>query len=163
MKTNVSIVLVAIVILGAIFAFTGKQNNTPSMTMPMNNGSMSGMMVENNSIAVSGQGETNILVASMIVITNPGYVVVHEDNNGQPGKIIGVSKLIGPGMVHGVSIQLSRNAIAGEKLYAMLHKDNGDKTYSDTDIPVTGKNGEPIMMEVIVKTGIQTQPDSISM
>ena len=122
-----------------------------------------GMMVDNNSIAVSGQGETNTLVASMGVLSDPGYIVVHEDNNGQPGKIIGVSKLVGPGMVHGVSVALSRKVVAGEKIYAMLHKDNGDKTYSDADSSVVGKNGEAIMMNITVQSGATTEPGAVSM
>ncbi len=164
MKNKQIYILLAIVvvILGVGIIVIGNKGKSTTANNSPRSTNTSGMMVENNSIAVGSQGETNTLDASMMVLTDPSYVVVHEDNNGQPGKIIGVSKLVGPGMVHGVSVPLSRNAIKGEKLYAMLHKDNGDKTYSGTDQPVVSKSGEPILMIVTVGTDSST-PGEMSM
>ncbi len=162
-QTYISLTIVIVAFIGVIAILVTNKNKSPSTSGTTGSSNSMGMMVDNNSIAVSGQGETNTLIASMGVLSDPGYIVVHEDNNGQPGNIIGVSKLVAPGMIHGVSVTLSRKAVAGEKLYAMLHKDNGDKTYSDADAPVMGKNGEPIMMNVTVQIGATTEPGAMSM
>ena len=167
MNKQTSIALIIIVLALAIVGIMALQKKSIPATnqntnTSQNMGSM-GMMVDNNSIAVGAQGENNMLTASMLVITDPGFVVVHEDNNGQPGKVIGVSRLVGPGMVHNVGITLSRTAVKGEKLYVMLHKDNGDKTYTDVDSPIVGKTGDPIMMVVTVEAGTPTAPGAMSM
>jgi hypothetical protein len=148
-KTYISLAVVIIGIVGVFVLFNENQNKTTTNTGSNEPQSSTGMMMESNSIAVATQGESNTLIASMVMLTDPGFIVVHEDNNGAPGAVIGTSSLINPGMSR-ETVTLSRKLVKGEKVYAMLHKDNGDKQYSSLDQPVIGKSGEPIMMIVTV-------------
>ncbi|CAN5170376.1 hypothetical protein BH11PAT1_BH11PAT1_5170 [soil metagenome] len=120
---------------------------TPTNVIPETN---IGMMVEDNAIAASAQTNSNNATASMVVLTKPGFVVIHEDGNGKPGAIIGTSTILKAGKSDNVKIKLSRKTVKGEMLYAMLHTDNGDGLYTEVDLPVNGKNREPIMMNVVV-------------
>lgn len=161
-KAPVIIIALALLIVGGFYVMRQTNDSTSENGQNPSN-TMGGMMVEDNSIAVSSQGETNLLFTSMVELEAPGYVVVHEDSNGQPGRILGVSGIIGPGMVHGAPVSLSRSTTAGEKIYAMLHKDNGDRTFSlADDQPVQSNQGGPIMMIVEVESGNATQPSDMS-
>lgn len=160
-QTYILLAIILIVVV-AIYIFSTSQHKLTPISGTTGPVQGTGMMVEDNSIAVSAQGETNTLTASMVVLTNPGYVVVHEDKSGQPGKVIGVSKLVGAGMAHDVTVQLSRKAVQGEKLYAMLHNDNGDGVYTNSDQPVVSKSGEPLMMIITVEGGNISAPGAVS-
>ena len=74
----------------------------------------------------------------------PGYVVIHEDADGSPDKIVSHSALLSAGETADVTVML--NTKAGEKYYAMLHTDNGDGTYSAaTDLPTKDAAGAIVM------------------
>ncbi|GAB4508798.1 MAG: hypothetical protein OHK0046_02330 [Anaerolineae bacterium] len=54
----------------------------------------------------------------------PGFIVIHTDNNGAPGPVIG-QRLLSPGANYGVSVEIDA-ASATPVLYAMLHEDTGE-------------------------------------
>ena len=113
----------------------------------------SGLFVRNNAIYVSEQKPGETVSVSLVRLDMPGFVVVHEDNAGNPGKILGSSAVIPAGeSKNPPSIQLSRELKNGETIYAMLHFDNGDgKFNSSDDKPILDKAaGEPMMMVVDV-------------
>jgi hypothetical protein len=160
MNKNFTIGIIGVaIVIGATLLWTAPKNSaTQNNTVTPG----TGMMVEQNSIAASAQAGSQNIDASMVMLTKPGFVVVHEDKNGQPGAVIGSSKLIQPGMVQ-MNIPLSRKTVKGEILYAMLHFDNGDGVYSDADQPVLGKNGSPIMMNITVGAEGSATPAAVSL
>lgn len=66
-------------------------------------------------------GETAVVVP-YAVVDSPAWVVVHVDDDGQPGDVIGQAAL-GPGVNRDVVVAITDNPT--DTLYAMLHLDGG--------------------------------------
>ena len=99
---------------------------------------------------------TRVLIAS-VAFTNDGWVVIHEDASGKPGRILGAQRFIA-GNYKDVSVDLLRGTVAGESYSAMLHTDDGDHTFDDAkDVPVTNANGMPVMANFRTLSGAATQ------
>lgn len=141
------IIILAIVILGWV-VLAGDQNdeaNTTGEEQVQDEGSLSGLVVGPNAVNVDEQPLGNKAVVSMVVLEAPGYVVIHESNNGAPGRVLGASTLLQAGESKNVNMNLS-SALAADKEYiAMLHVDNGDGTFSET-ADLTAKNGNDVVM-----------------
>lgn len=74
----------------------------------------------NNSITAEKQASNTYANVASVQLAVPGSVVIHEDANGKPGKIIGKSQVFKLG-VYTVTVPLDRPSKSGETLYAMLH------------------------------------------
>lgn len=86
-------------------------------------------------------GQVAVLSAAL---KENGYVVVHKEENGKPGRIIGMSKMLVPGLYSNRTVSLTEGVAPGEVLYAMLHVDNGDGVFfAENDTPMKG--GEMMM------------------
>ena len=97
-----------------------------------------------NSISVSNQKAGAEVTIDQVVLQNTGWVVIHEDSNGMPGKILG-AQLFDPGTGSG-TVELLRGTLPGGTYYAMLHSDNGDRAFDPKkDLPLTDQGGAPIM------------------
>jgi hypothetical protein len=159
--------IIAVIIIGFLLMRNQSANptvaNDNNFSNPViNNPNDIGLMVEDNSIYVSGMGEDDELTATTAVFKDGGYVVVHADNNGQPGAIIGNSSYLDAGTHNNVSVKLSRVVKENDTLHVMLHGDDGDKNFSaskDTDIK--GGSGQPIAM-VIKVTRENSSDDNIN-
>jgi hypothetical protein len=79
-----------------------------------------------SSVSVMNQDANplNRVVVQQIIHDAAGWIVIHEDNAGAPGAVIGKT-LLTAGVSQNVAITLSRDVVDGEVLYAMLHKDEG--------------------------------------
>lgn len=64
-----------------------------------------------------------ITIAS-ITANATSWIVIHEDNTGSPGLIIG-HRAVAAGTTTNVTVDLNRSAVHGETLHAMLHDDDG--------------------------------------
>ncbi len=98
------------------------------------------------SVLVSdGQSGDKVVVRS-VEIAGPSYVVIHEDDGGKPGKVLGKSTLLSAN-ANNITIMLDREIKAGETLYAMLHRDDGDGVYEfpGDDAPV--KSGGKVVLD----------------
>ncbi len=104
------------------------------------------MRVEENMIVVFEQRPGSTVTASQVHMAAPGFVVIHEDNVGEPGTILGASALLQAGDSSNVRVTLSRAAREGEKLHAMLHVDanNNGKFDAASDTSVQSRLGGPI-------------------
>lgn len=69
----------------------------------------------------------SVEIASFTLIT-PGYVVVHANDGGKPGAVIGRTELVQVGTFENVEIEIDP-ARAGTRVYPMLHDDDGNGTY----------------------------------
>ncbi|HEC23029.1 MAG TPA: hypothetical protein ENI95_08940 [Chloroflexi bacterium] len=97
-----------------------------------------------NAVSVSDQeiGPGNTVTVDSITADVAGWIVIHADNNGAPGPIIGVAP-VDAGTTTGqrVAIDLRR---ATETLYAMLHVDGGTPglfEFPGPDGPARDANG----------------------
>jgi hypothetical protein len=150
--------IIAVIVIG--FLLMRRQPANPSVANDnnfsnpvVNNPNDIGMMVEDNSIYVSGMGEDDELTATTAVLKDGGYVVVHEDDDGKPAAILGNSSYLDAGTHNNVKVQLSRAVKENDTLHVMLHGDDGDKSFSESkDTDIKGRSGQPISMAVRVTT-----------
>ncbi len=136
------IVIIALIVLG-YYMFSSKSipttNNEDSMKVENTQASK-----EINRVMVSDQFPGNIVYISSVQLAQPGFVVIHKDNAGTPGAIIGY-QYFEKGTYPG-KITLTSNTIEGGIYYAMLHSDNGDKKFDAAkDLPLKDSTGNTIM------------------
>lgn len=90
-------------------------------------------------IGVIDQFVAGKVIILSLALKESGYVVIHKEEKGKPGKIIGVSKILAPGLYTNNAIDLGEGVASGERLVAMLHSDDGDGVFSvETDTPTKG-------------------------
>ena len=147
------IVIVILVILGYYMLKGG--SNTPTVTeTPSATDTSDTTSNEINRIVVSDQYPGNIVYVSSVQLENGGFVVIHKDDNGTPGAVIGsgyFDKGINPG-----KITLTATTVEGGVYYAMLHSDDGDKKFDAVkDISLKDTKGDIIMKLVRATAGIR--------
>lgn len=112
-----------------------------------------------NAMTVEDQAVVdNTLTVSNVQLAGAGWVVVHADNDGSPGEVIGVSDVLAMGSSDDVAITLDESAevAAGDTLWIMLHNDTGeDGVYefdgeNGLDLPVMGDDNTPVMTSITV-------------
>ena len=83
-----------------------------------------------------------------VTLVRPGYVVVHDDENGQPGTVLGHSELLDAGTHEDVRIPLDTPSEGGG-VWPMLHVDDGNGTYEfpGADEPVM-IDGTPVVTSI---------------
>ena len=140
-----------VVVLGFAYYLVSRgrsQKATPSPS-PVSNESL--VPGAKNAVAVSDYTLGKTVSVASVLLQKPGYVMIHEDDRGNPGKIIGTSKLLLAGESTNVVVNLTRASKEGEELYAMLHLDDGDgKFNATTDSPVTDDQENVVMMNFTV-------------
>jgi len=148
MKGLIIVLLVIAVAGGAYYAYTNKAEapEEGAVTETTNTDTVSDMRVEENAVVTPEQRPGTAVTVAQVYLAAPGYVVIHEDNNGEAGAILGASALLQAGENNNVSVTLSRTSKDGEKLWAMLHSEkDGDTTFNaQTDTPVESRSGEPL-------------------
>lgn len=140
------VIIIVVVGIGAMFLFPRETKE------PGTSGDPVGLIIGGNAIYVAEQAPSKTVSVAVVRFEKPGFVVIHEDTNGAPGRILGVSGLIMAGEKNFLQVALSRSTVDGETVYAMLHLDDGDKTFDATkDKSVLDRiGGEPVMTIVTV-------------
>lgn len=141
--------LIAVAIAAAAW-FVQKNTAKPNV-----NSDSSGLFVSANAIYVADQAPAGTVAVAVARLEQPGFVAIHEDVDGTPGKILGVSGLLPAGETNNLPpIALSRATRNDETLFAMLHLDNGDGAFEEAkDAPaLDSTSGEPVMMIFTVST-----------
>lgn len=83
-----------------------------------------------NSIVVLDQKPTEFLKISLIILQNGGFAVIHQMGPERaPGAVIGYSEYIPPPGGENIVVRLDRPVLHGEKLFAVLYEDDGDKHF----------------------------------
>lgn len=82
---------------------------------------------------VSDQAMSNGILIDRVVFDEPGYIVVHAESGGAPGRIVGSSVFFEPGQYSDASVTLEEDLEAGSTLYAMIREDNGDGEFDPRD------------------------------
>ncbi len=116
---------------------TTKTNTTTTINSGPSSVSVSGT----NAVAVDDQKAGDRVEVTMITLSKSGWVAIHEDINGTPGRILGARRY-DPGIYLG-EVDLLRPTIAGQTYHAILHLDDGDKQFDLTkDLPIKGEDGK---------------------
>ncbi len=124
-----------------------------------------GLVVANNAIYVSEQAPGERVSISMVRLEKPGFVVIHEDDGGAPGKILGTSQLLSAGENQDIAqILLSRPTQDGETLYAMLHIDDGNGIFDAAkDKPAVDPVGKEPVMTIVDISKDAAEPGIINL
>lgn len=99
-----------------------------------------------NAVSVEDQslGEDNTVVIAGVVSDTPGWMVIHADDGGKPGPIVGRAQ-VGLGDNSDVLVEIDAAAATGT-LYAMLHVDAGTEGEFEfpggVDVPATDAAGQ---------------------
>lgn len=103
-----------------------------------------------NAVAVEDQLAGNTVEVTMVTLSAAGWVVIHEDNNGVPGRVLGAHRY-DPGL-YLAEVELLRDTEVGNTYYAMLHTDDGDKQFDlSKDLPMLGADGKVIMDSFVAR------------
>lgn len=92
-----------------------------------------------NSVSVRDQLiRAGSVVIDQVVSDGPGWIVIHADNGGAPGAVIGF-RFVANGLNSNVEVMIDE-AFATDVLFAMLHIDAGELSayeFPGDDIPAT--------------------------
>ncbi|MEZ4728474.1 MAG: spondin domain-containing protein [Caldilineaceae bacterium] len=86
-----------------------------------------------------------VVTVDRVFYTGPGWVVIHADDNGAPGVVLG-QEIVTDGITEGIAVVIDEEE-ATPTLWAMLHDDTGEQgvyEFPDADPPVQ-VNGEIVM------------------
>jgi glucose/arabinose dehydrogenase len=112
------------------------------------------LVAGDNYIVVSDFSPGKVVNIKKVKLSQPGYVVIHQEEVGAAGEVLGSSDLLSEGETENLSVDLSREISQGEVIYAMLHSDDGDGEFNiENDVPVEDDEGNVIMMMFVVKEG----------
>lgn len=160
MKTILIIIVVLIIVIGMGVMFLSPREIGESGI----DKDSAGLIVSENAIYVAEQAPSKTVSVAVARFEKPGFVVIHEDTNTAPGKILGVSGLLMAGEAkNSLQIALSRSTVDEETIYAMLHFDDGDGVFDATkDRPVLDSvAGEPVMMIIVISKDA-IEPDAVN-
>ena len=116
---------------------------TPSFTVTIDGGGDAFGAV---TVADQTADPANTVVVATVTSVGPGFIVIHADDGGAPGEVLG-NTAVNDGSNSDVSVTLSRDAVDGEVLYAMLHIDagvQGTYEFPGPDVPATDADGDVI-------------------
>lgn len=156
----ISLVILGVVVAGSIFVW---QQQIPKYS-PGRYEDSSGLRVGRSALYVADQLPGDKIKVSLVHLEKPGFLVIHEDRAGYTGKIIGSSELLSAGETQNPSpVMLSRITTDGEVIYAMLHFDNGNSVFKESeDKPALDSiSGEPVMMIVMISNDVE-EPGAIN-
>lgn len=108
-----------------------------------------GTSMSQDSVSVEDQKPGDGVVIQSITLATNGWVVIHDDNSGKPGHILGAHRF-NAGTYTGRDVELLQQTEEGRVYYAMLHADDGDKQFDyRVDLPVKDETGNPVMMRFV--------------
>ncbi|MBI5959461.1 MAG: cupredoxin domain-containing protein [Chloroflexi bacterium] len=100
-------------------------------------------------------GTSNELWFSQVLLDQSGWLVIHADDGGAPGEVLGYSSVLPVGLSTGVVVVIEPSTI-GNTVWAMLHYDTGTAaTYEfgevdGADMPVLDAGGSPVMDSLVI-------------
>ena len=139
MKYTYLVVGIIVVIL-VVAAFSAVRDRLPRIGQNSNN--TQAPVAEEVIVASLSAGKHTPASSAVIdkaMLTQNGFIVVYDDQNGSTGGVLGVSNLLQAGTHENLVITLSRKTVDGEKLHALIQNDNGDGVF-DALIDETSKD-----------------------
>lgn len=145
------IIVFIILVVTGIIMLGNRANDTAVESMEENSNQSEPLKNELFAATQSPGREVNI---GEVHLTQNAYVVIHREADGKPGKVIGASMLLVPGDNHGVLVAVQEDLKDGDRIFAMLHSDDGNGIYEfpGPDAPLKDDAGAIVMIELLVKT-----------
>ncbi|HEY4511244.1 MAG TPA: hypothetical protein VJH55_00150 [Candidatus Paceibacterota bacterium] len=141
------IVIIVILVLGTWFVVRYNRNKTVA---PSTETETTLDSVRNN-LTVKDQFPGDIVFVSDLALNRPAFVVIHKENAGAPGAIIGTA-LFDTASTTG-QVKLTEKTVNGKTYYAVLYGDNGNKTFTaGDDLPLTDTDGATVIMKTFKAT-----------
>src|SRR3989344_6717643 len=107
-----------------------------------------------NQVIVSDYSAGDTVTVAVALLASPGFAVVHEDAQGEPGDVIGVSEPLQAGELSDVLVALDNPVVEGDSVHVVLHGDNGDLTFIEKDDqPLTDDEGSLVVSSYLVGAG----------
>jgi hypothetical protein len=111
----------------AVLAIAGYAMYQRSQTLQPPQGIAPGDM---NSLVIKDQDPDAVAVlVEYASVREPSFIIIHDDANGKPGTIVGMSKVLAPGEHRNVSVIMRLKA--GATYYGMLHADDGNGLFDN--------------------------------
>lgn len=140
-----AIIIILIIVIAVVLI---RQNRSQPTALSSPSPIETQVTIKDSSILVSNQPSGESVSIDSATLVNPGYIVIHEQKDGELGPVIGNSPLFEAGTFENVSVDLDRLSIAGETLYAMLHDDDGNAQYEfpGADVPTLNSAQEVVVL-----------------
>lgn len=125
----------------------GARKQAPAMESSFMMNAESGDAMEGvQEIVVMAQVPGRIVMVESASLSTPGFVVIHKDDEGEFGEVIGVSSVLPSGPNYQMSIPLRTPTNNNGSYYAVLYFDNGNGVFEPgLDLPtLTNSDGLPI-------------------
>jgi LPXTG-motif cell wall-anchored protein len=117
-----------------------------------------------NGLTVADQALSNgSITAPKVVAERDGWLTVHVDENGNPGKVIGFTA-VKKGTNNNVVVKLDEDVAVGGKVWPMLHVDEGTigkYEFPGPDTPVIVNGGVVMKQITISNTSGGQQPSGL--
>lgn len=138
-------VIVGVIAYAVVDNARDERNNAVADTFSAT--SSASVIQGDNGLTVKNQTAGNQVKIEQVIFSKPGWVAIHDEVNGQPGRILG-AQLFDMGKTSG-TVDLLRNTVAGMSYLAVLHTDDGNyKNFNHlTDTILMGENQMPIMIK----------------
>ena len=166
---RLALVLAAVALVAAACSDSSGDDAAPATTAPAtsvpatNAPSSPGEEVVTGpaSIGVDAQSSTgSTVVVGSVDLPAPGFVVVHADNDGAPGMVIGHSELLPAGVSTDVVVTLDSPLEGDAKVFPMAHVDangNGEYEFAPpdvvTDVPALTADGKVAVVGADITVG----------
>lgn len=155
--------ILVIVVIGYLFYRSGGLYQPPA-PQPTQETTEAGLLLAGaDAVNAINQPPGESVIVDLAVFSQPGYVVIHRENEeGKPGEVIGSSELLS-GENGSVEIALTEEVSAGDGLFAMLHTDDGDGEYGfpETDPPTTDDEGNIVLIRFEIAEAEEGAPTPI--
>ena len=108
--------------------------------------------VEKELIYIGKKNPGKNIDIDVVMLKKGGFVIIYENTFEPTGELLAISKYLSAGEHIKVPLRLFREAKNGEVFTAMLHADDGDKTFDlSNDSPVRDSKGEGVYTELIIE------------
>jgi hypothetical protein len=108
-----------------------------------------------NALTVNDQPAGTMVQVASVTLTETGWVAIHEDKEGQPGKIIGAQRFrvaADRTLTTSGTVTLLEPTVSGKSYHAMLHGDAGADGFSyKEDLPLKDASGNAIVAHFVVQ------------
>ena len=156
MNKTITIIIALLLVVGIFFFYQSsiEEEATPASTL---------LRVGEIAIYVADQTPAETAMISFVDLAEVDWVVIHQNNEGKPGTIMGSSDFLSSGETRDFSINLSRASEDGEQLFAMPHKDNGDGVFNAADdVPVKSEDGNVMFMKFFISIDAE-EPSAVNL
>ncbi|MBX4198226.1 hypothetical protein KW782_02715 [Candidatus Parcubacteria bacterium] len=115
-----------------------------------------------NGLIVEDQGAGRMVNVSELRLKQPGWVAIHDDVNGTPGRILG-ARVFDTGTSAG-AVELLRATETGKSYFAVIHDDDGAfKTFNPaTDKPLLDDEGKMILVRFQISGSTSPTPSPVT-